>query len=122
MRGVHLVAAELATHGFAPVVTMRNTPFADVLAQPLRFEGAPLAISVKYNAGGTTFFLLGKKLPPRNSKAFYILVLECEGKPCRMWIVPTNALRDSPTTNVKRGSWHKNVPNGYMGVHEGPWG
>jgi hypothetical protein len=121
MRGVHLVAAELAKHGFAPVVTMRNTPFADVLAQPLTFDGAPLAISVKYNAGGT-FFLLGKNLPT-NEKAFYALVMERAGKPLRIWIVPSRVLKDSPTTKFGAGQRRlDSVPPGYLGLHEGRWG
>ena len=111
MRGVHLVAAEVCKHGFAPVVTMRNTPFADVLAQPLTFEGAPVAISVKYSARGS-FFLLGKELP-RNDKAFFILVQEP-----RYWIVPSRELADSPEAKPSKSG----APAGYLGVYKGKWG
>jgi hypothetical protein len=121
MRGVHLVAAELPKHGFAPVVTMRNTPFADVLAQPLTFDGAPIAISVKYNAVGA-FFLLGKQLPT-NEKAFYALVMERAGKPLRTWIVPSRVLAKSPTTTFGVGqSRVSSAPRGYLGLHRGRWG
>src|SRR6267154_2053550 len=124
MRGVHLVAAELARWGFAPVVTMRNTAFADILAQPLSFDGVPLSISVKYNAGGAgTFFLLGKKPLPKAEKYFLVLVLEAKGKPTRMWVVPSRTLAESPATKVKRGTRRLDkVPKGYLGLHEGVWG
>ena len=124
MRGVHLVAAELALHGFAPVVTMRNTAFADILAQPLTFDGAPLSISVKYNAGGNgTFFLLGKKALPRNAKAFFVLVLEPKNKERRFWVVPAHVLADSQITKIKAGVRRlKQASKGYLGLHMGSWG
>ena len=124
MRGVHLAAAELALHGFAPVVTMRNTAFADILAQPLTFDGTPLSISVKYNAGGSgTFFLLGKKALPHNSKAFFVLVLEQKGKPRRFWIVPSRVLAESQMTKGKSGvSRSSQARKGYLGMHSGSWG
>jgi hypothetical protein len=121
MRGVHLVAAEVAKHGFAPVVTMRNTPFADILAQPLIFDGAPLSLSVKYSGVGT-FFLLGQKSLPRNDKAFFVLVQELGGKPCRYWVVPASDLADSPSTKFKQGGRRGEHPAGYLGLHEGRWG
>jgi hypothetical protein len=96
MRGVHLVAAELARGGFAPVLTMRNTAFADILAQPLTFDGAPLSISVKYSGVGV-FFLLGKKSLPTSDKAFLVLVLERKKEPIRMWVVPSRTLAKNGT-------------------------
>lgn len=124
MRGVHLVAAELALHGFAPVVTMRNTAFADVLAQPLAFEGDPVSISVKYNAGRSgTFFLLGKKPIPKSGRSFFVLVLEAKDKPRRYWVVPAKTLADSPATKMTKGVRRTvNVPKGYLGLHIGSWG
>jgi hypothetical protein len=122
MRGVHLVAAEVAKHGFAPVVTIRNTPFADILAQPLTFDGAPLSLSVKYSGIGT-FFLLGQKSLPRSGKAFFVIVQELNGKPCRYWVVPSAELADSPTTKFKPGGRRGELlPTRYLGLHEGRWG
>jgi len=123
MRGVHLVAAELARWGFAPVVTMRNTAFADILAQPLSFDGAPVSISVKYGGGAGSYLLLGKKPPSRADKSFFVLVLESKGKPIRMWVVPSRTLAESPATKVKRGTRRLDrVPTGYLGLHQGVWG
>ena len=122
MRGVHLVAAEVAKHGFAPVVTMRNTPFADILAQPLTFDGAPISLSVKYSGLGT-FFLLGKTSPPKHEKAFYAFVQELPGRPCRYWIAPSRELAESPRTTLQPGGRrNRATPTGYLGLHDGQWG
>ena len=74
MRGVFLVAAELAARGYVVSTTSRNAMGADLLVADERCDNA-FSIQVKTNGKPASFWLVGEKAAHvRSPSHFYVLV------------------------------------------------
>jgi len=98
MRGVYLVAAELARRGYIASPTSRNAAGADLLVTDLKMKRA-FSVQVKTNAQTLNFWLVGKQATELASEAYvYVFVNIREkqkggGEDIRYFVVPSTVVK-----------------------------
>ncbi len=91
MRGVYLVAAELARHGFIASLTSRSARGADILATDVNCRRA-FSIQVKTNAANRGFWLMGRKCKDFVSDSHIYVFVDCQGDNPELFIVPSKVV------------------------------
>ncbi len=93
MRGVYLVAAELARLGFTASPTARSAVGADILVTDEACTRA-FSIQVKTNAGNGSFWLLGRRVPVSPTHVYVLVNLKSvrNGGP-EFFVVPSEVIR-----------------------------
>lgn len=103
MRGVYLVAAELAKRGFIVSPTSRSTVGADLLVTDQKCKRA-YSVQVKTNGRTFNFWLIGKKAKETVSDThIYVLVnvknTKNSGEMTEYFVVPSK--------QISRGGYHR---------------
>lgn len=89
MRGVFLVAANLAKLGFVVSPTARNAAGADLLVTDRNCSRA-MTVQVKANAKSSRYWLVGKDAGNLISKShIYVLVNRCDDENVEYYVVPS---------------------------------
>jgi hypothetical protein len=89
MRGVYLVAAELARHGFIASPTSRSAQAADILATDSRCKRA-WSIQVKTKVTKATYWLVTKHAKKTVARShFYVLVNIRDEDPREFFVIPS---------------------------------
>jgi hypothetical protein len=121
MRGVYLVAAELAKRGFIVSPTSRSAVGADLLVTDQKCQKA-FSVQVKTNARTYNFWLIGKKAKEAVSNShIYVLVNikngKREGETVEYFIVPSKQLA---AIGQHKGAW-PSVQRGNIRSYENKW-
>jgi hypothetical protein len=89
MRGVYLVAAELARHGFIASPTSRSAQAADILATDPDCKRA-WSIQVKTKVTSATYWLVTKHAKKAVAKShFYVFVNIRDGESPEFFVIPS---------------------------------
>jgi len=92
MRGVFLVAAQLARLGFIVSPTARNAAGADLLVSNQRCSKA-FTVQVKANAKCGNNWLVGKRAKALSARTFiYVLVNNCSADAADLYVVPSKVV------------------------------
>ena len=98
MRGVYLVAAELARRGFIASPTSRSAIGADLLVTDAKMQRA-YSVQVKTNAGTFNFWLVGKHATELASDSYIYVLVNLREKPkgggedIQYFVVPSNVVK-----------------------------
>lgn len=108
MRGVFLVAAELAGRGFTVSLTSRNARGADLLVTDQSCNRA-YSVEVKTNGTRATFWLLNKGAKALTSPSHvYVLVnLHQDLNVVEYYVVPSSyVMRNVKVERTPKGTWY----------------
>ena len=93
MRGVYLVAAELARRGFIASPTSRSAQGADLLVTDQRCSKA-FSVQVKTNASAFSFFLVGAATHNLRSRSHVFVLVNLRRDRTEFFVVPSRAVSD----------------------------
>ncbi len=104
MRGVYLVAAELARQGFISSLTSRSTMGADILVSDQQFRRT-YSVQVKTNATTFNFWLLNKGSKKLDSPSHIYVFVNLRDKKdlIEYFIVPSKVIADKMEIEEKPG-------------------
>jgi hypothetical protein len=108
MRGVFLVAAELAARGLVVSTTSRNAMGADLLVADATCARA-FSVQVKTNAKPASFWLVGEKAREVKSRShYYVLVnIRTDGRH-DYFVVPSSVVaRKTKVTQRPKSTWYE---------------
>lgn len=122
MRGVYLVAAEIAARGLIVSPTSRSAVGADLLVTDQNCANA-YSVQVKTNAKPSRYWLVGQKAQSISSRSHvYVLVnITADDKPNEYYIVPSTFLARNVTVFERPNSTWYAVDRGSIGKFQSKW-
>lgn len=104
MRGVYLVAAELARQGFIVSPTSRSAAGADLLVTNQDCSKA-FSVQVKTNAASFSFFLLGKHARKIKARSHIYILVNIKSKETEFYVVPSTFIAIAAKKGRKTRKW-----------------